>query len=294
MKIWPTLYLKNKSGNLSYKKISVLDEVDGVKFIVTSGEIGSTRSTHAVDLTPGGDFTAIKQRAETEWKALKKLGYLENAGDARATDPVSEVELPELADFLPYEKHSEAIEYPAALQSRHDGIRVIAVVTAGVVTIWNEKQKRVPLHHIERELAELFPNDTIKLDCELVSPVPGETVKVSKVSRDNESLLLFVLDFIDETKPFLSNGHLRTHLIQARLSRSTAVHVLVADTAHLSSEKDLHPAIEHFANLYDHAVLFHGQTGYEPKAHTGALKVNFKKALSTAAKAAKVKKPKKS
>ncbi len=172
-----TLYKKNNSGSIQYWKISVYEDSDHSRAHVIEteyGQVGTPSPQTTFDTIYEGknigkaNETSPKEQAEFEakskWQKQKKKGYVESieAAEAEELDDVIEGGIvPMLAQS--FAKHGHKIKYPCMVQRKYDGIRLIAIVKDGDVTLWSRSRKPIySLPHIEREIKKLnLPDGTI-------------------------------------------------------------------------------------------------------------------------------------
>lgn len=178
---YPTLYKKTSTGAIQQWKISVLDQrgSDTAAVIFTEhGQVDGKIQTTSDIITEGKNIgkkneTAPKQQAESEaqskWEKQKKKGYVESIEDAqndKTDDLIEGGVVPMLAQS--FNKHGHKIKFPCYVQPKLDGLRCIAVIEDGAVTLWSRTRKPIDsCPHIVQELEAIFEGQNLILDGEL-------------------------------------------------------------------------------------------------------------------------------
>jgi DNA ligase-1 len=113
--------------------------------------------------------------AQSKWEKKLKTGYVQSYTDALAgkVDAVIEGGIAPMLAY-PYDKVKN-FQFPCDIQRKLDGVRCIAVIEKGKVTLWSRtrKQIKVSVPHIVKALEEQFAGQTITLDGELYTPGLG-------------------------------------------------------------------------------------------------------------------------
>ena len=116
-------------------------------------------------------FTQAEKEAKARHQKQLKKGYVEDINAARAgeTDAIIEGGAnPMLAQS--FDKHAAKISFPCVAQPKLDGIRCIASISYGQVSLWTRTRKRITsMPHIEEALSKAYPDSEITLDGELYS-----------------------------------------------------------------------------------------------------------------------------
>lgn len=171
---YPQLFKKSLAGKAQVWSIAT----DGNVIVTTYGQVGGamqeTRDTVAKGKNLGkANATTPVQQAELEAKAkweLKKAksGYVEQLERATAgeTDAAGGI-APMLAKK--FRDDGQHIVFPCAVQPKLDGIRCIAVIAGGAVSMWTRTRKPIKgLDHIRAALLKCYPDvERVVLDGEL-------------------------------------------------------------------------------------------------------------------------------
>lgn len=149
--------------------------VEGSTIKTVYGQVGGKLQETSEVISEGKNLGKANQttpqeqalaEAQSRWTKKVKKSYVEDPDRASAgeTDLVGGVD-PMLAQS--YDKHAAKIKWPAFVQPKLDGIRMIAVIDNGSCSLWTRTRKPITsLPHIEAELEDLFPNESIILDGE--------------------------------------------------------------------------------------------------------------------------------
>jgi DNA ligase-1 len=173
-KTFGKLFKKATTGAIQEWQISV----DGNVITTVYGQVGGAMQT-ATDVVTKGKNTGKKNAttpetqaladAQSKWEKQLKKGYVETLEAAEAGDRHAIIEGgidPMLAQK--YRDHAKKIQWPAYVQPKLDGIRCIAMIQDGEVTLWSRTRKLITgVPHINAFLAERFAGQTLILDGEL-------------------------------------------------------------------------------------------------------------------------------
>ena len=173
--ILPILYKKTNTGAIQSWEISVIENPDhssAYDIITTYGQINGKQQTTSDTIFEGKNIgrsneTTVEQQAKADatskWEKQLKKGYVQNIDDAsngKTDDIIEGGVFPMLAQV--FEKHSSKIGYPCYGQPKLDGLRVLAVVKNGEVSLWSRTRKQIrSLPHIEMAIKESINFDTI-------------------------------------------------------------------------------------------------------------------------------------
>lgn len=204
MKTFPTLYKKTNTGAIQFWEIKAYAEVGEGGSQVGSmytryGQLDTTSPQETKDVIAKGknpgkknETTAYQQaekEAQAKWEKQLKKGYVQTQ-EAAQNEELDELieggEEPMLAEAymdVVYDqragheedpptyirtKEAKKIKFPAFIQPKLDGIRCIAIIKGGVVTLWSRTRKPInSVPHIVQELEAAFENQDIILDGEL-------------------------------------------------------------------------------------------------------------------------------
>ena len=206
-KTLPTLYSKNEDSSVQQWTISTTNNVIHKKYGKVGGKIQVTTDVVAEGKNLGkkNATTASEQaalEAQAQWEKKLKKGYTKTqaatkAGkvDACITGGIE----PMLAHT--FKDHSEKIVYPAYVQPKLDGIRCIAMLQAGVCTLWTRTRKQITsLPHIVAELERQWAGrEDISFD--------GELYNHSYKNKFEE-----IVSLVRPTAPKAGNGVVQYHI----------------------------------------------------------------------------------
>lgn len=193
--------------------------VDGGIIKAEYGQLGTDSPQTTLDeiglgknIGKKNETTALQQaqaEATAKWEKQKKKGYVETP-EAAQNEELDELieggEEPMLAeaymdviydkrpghenDAPTYLKTKEAkkIKFPVFVQPKLDGIRCIAIIKGGEVTLWSRTRKPInSVPHIIQELEAAFENQDIILDGELYNhEMKSDFEKIVSLVRQKE------------------------------------------------------------------------------------------------------------
>jgi len=158
----PTLYKKTSTGADQMWEISFSRNVITTRFGQVDGKIQETSDVIKAgkNLGRSNETTAIEQaelEAKAQWEKKKTAkGYVESLTDARKGKRDALV-LGGIDPMLAhgFDQHGGKIVYPAFVQPKFDGHRCIAVVNAGLCSLWSRTRKPITgLPHLIRDIEE--------------------------------------------------------------------------------------------------------------------------------------------
>lgn len=177
----PTLYKLTSTGAVQFWTIGVSHEADASYLVTRYGQLDTTSPQETRDPIRQGkntgraNATTREQQADAEafakWEKQKKKGYVESVEDAKAGKVDALIEggiAPMLAHK--FAEHGHKIVTPCLMQPKLDGIRCIAIIEDGNVTLWTRTRKPIrSVPHIVEALAKRIPTpyDRVILDGEL-------------------------------------------------------------------------------------------------------------------------------
>lgn len=173
MRTFNTLYKKTSTGAIQFWEIvagadpRLAQTIQGY-IKTTYGQLGTDSPQVTEDVIKEGKNAgkknatdAVQQsvaEAQAKWEKQKKKGYVESieAAEAGTLDALIEGGIvPMLAHKFSDQAHK--IKYPAFAQPKLDGIRCVAIVDKGQVSLWSRTRKRITsMPHIEAEIASIF------------------------------------------------------------------------------------------------------------------------------------------
>jgi DNA ligase-1 len=177
----PTLYKLTSTGAVQFWNIGVSHEADASYLVTRYGQYGTESPQETRDPIREGkntgkaNATSREQQAEAEalakWEKQKKKGYVDSIDDAKAGKLDALIEggiAPMLAHKFSEQGHK--IMTPCLMQPKLDGVRCIAIIEDGSVTLWTRTRKPIrSVPHIAEALARRIPApyDRVILDGEL-------------------------------------------------------------------------------------------------------------------------------
>lgn len=247
VRAFPTLYGRDSKDRIKVWQIGVVQTQSGTADIFTEhGLEGGTMQTATVHVREGKNlgranettpFEQAVKEAEAKWtKQRDQKGYRE---DKSALD-----ELP-LRPMLAhrYDKRAHNIKWPAYVQPKLDGIRMIATVRQGSVDYVTRNGKPLTtVPHLTDELLQAFAPGTI-VDGELFNPemVLQDIVSGAKRASEKSARLQFwIYDLVDD-RQFLH----RSATIEEALLPGLFTHLVRVATQRCDQEsemRDLHMA----------------------------------------------------
>lgn len=267
-----TIYKKDTKGKIRTLIIST----DNGKLIQESGLLDGKTVIHDSMCKPknvgkANETTPTQQAiSEAESKISKKLdeGYFYTIEEAENEVVV----LPMLAKE--YGKEKKKVKYPAYSQPKLDGMRCLAIIKRGEVTLISRKGKEITtLEHIRKELLEgAHPLAEFVLDGEVYAH--GESfqrnMELIKKYRpgETEAVKFHVYDMVKEDLSFTKRNELITTLILSTKFEN----INLVPTVVIHNEGEL---IEvHKTNLYDQyegTMLRWGTAGYKMNGRSSNL-----------------------
>ncbi len=254
-----TLYKLDSKNKVREWSIEVKQNGSGWIYEQTHGLKGGKLQTTSTRIAKGKNIgkaneTSVEKQclaeAESLWNKQKdRKGYTEEI-------PTSKPFRPMLAQSYPKDK--KHLTFPCLSQPKLDGIRCLAIILNGEVTLISRQGKRfTSLPHIEEELS-LF--DDMVLDGELyIHDVDFQNL-TSAIKRDHpsdESALIqyHIYDIIND-EPFIERWKTILHL---PIDSSTSL--VRTDTFSISSEKDIPKIHKKFTSLGYEGIMLRNQQG---------------------------------
>lgn len=168
---FPVLYKLTSTGALQSWNIRVLDREIITEYGQVGGAIQTARDTVKEGKSAGrsNETTPEEQavlEAKSQWDRKKKKNYVEDIERAKKAETDVVGGIPAMLAHT-YSKQGHKIKFPAYVQCKYDGIRMLAVVLDGSCTLWTRARKQITaLPHIEKSLEDLFPEGEHKFDGE--------------------------------------------------------------------------------------------------------------------------------
>jgi ATP-dependent DNA ligase len=174
-----TLYKLTSTGAVQFWTIRVSHENDVSYLVTTYGQLNTDSPQLTRDPIRSGknigraNATSREQQAEAEalakWQKQKKKGYVKSIEAAKAGEVDALIEggiSPMLAHK--FADHGHKIITPCYIQPKIDGIRCIAIIDCGNVSLWTRTRKPIrSVPHINEALKEIFYDRSLILDGEL-------------------------------------------------------------------------------------------------------------------------------
>lgn len=279
MKTLPILYKKTNTGKIQTWQVGV----DGNKVVTRFGQVGG-KVQETYDIIKGKNLGKINETTDEEqakvkakqmWEKKIKDHYV--ASFEKADRGMSEVEgyKPMLA--FPIEKKEKHVEFPAIAQPKLDGLRCLAVIENGNVTLFSRTGKPITtLPHIVKELANLFEDyECLRLDGELYNHDYKDdfnkivsVIKRDEVHADHTLIQYHVYDAA------MDGNYEQRYSPVATIIDSNGKYVCVVDYDVVNTKDDLdHYFSESLAAGYEGAMYRNVNMPYEHKRSAGLLKV---------------------
>lgn len=277
----PTLYKKTRTGKIQVWSIRVEDST----LITDFGQDGGAIQTATDVITKGknigrsNETTPVEQavaEATSRWEKQIKDGYVDDREKAMAGIEAREGVRPMLAHV--WEKQSAKMPFPCYTQPKLDGLRCIAIIRDGHVTLQTRNLEIVEaLPHINMDLAVAFDGIDIILDGELYNPsIPFEKItslvrKQKGVNPDYKLVQYHVYDVVASPETFVERFVDNQEMIK-RIFYSEYCHVVQTEIANSLEELMVHYA--DFKNRgYEGAMARNPETPYTGTRNYGLLKL---------------------
>lgn len=274
----PTLYKLTSTGAVQYWDIGVQHELDVSWIITRYGQHGTESPQMTRDPIREGknigraNATTAEQQAEFEalakWQKQKKKGYVETIDDAKAGKLDALIEggiLPMLAHKFAEQGHK--IVLPCFIQPKLNGIRCIAMIEPGNVSLWTRSRQPIrSLPHINAALAQQFPIHSLILDGELYNhDLKADFEQIVSLVRQDEpdprcDLVQYHLyDIADSTMDFAT----RMDVLQAFGLQAP---LILTPTYGIADETEIFPRFREFRDAgYEGAMLRNASSRYVNK-----------------------------
>jgi len=265
-KIKRTLYKKDSKGKIRILELST----EGSFFVQVSGLIDGKTVRHEKECKPKNigkknETTAIEQ-AISELKAKLNIklseGYFSSVKEAEE----EEVLMPMLAKS--YEDHAAKIDWENAfIQPKLDGMRCLAVIKEGKVTLLSRKNKEITtMAHIASELVSL---PDMVLDGELYAhgKTFQENMKLIKKYRKGESeeVKFHIYDTVED-KPFIDRSCNVREIISLSLPHLKGVATYPIKESYISKYHT-----DFLSKGYEGSMIRHGDLGYKVNGRSDSL-----------------------
>jgi len=287
----PTLYKKTNTGKIQewtifVDKVQQKGEEPEIRIVTKYGQVGG-KIQKTYDLISEGknigkaNATNAHQQAEAEalakWEKQKKNGYVESVKAAEAGELDDLIEggiLPMLAHT--FEKQGHKIVYPALIQKKYDGTRMIAILKDGKCTLWSRTRK--PIHslpHLVQEIESNFSEDVI-LDGEAYNDKFKDNFEhiihlVRQEEPDDEctDVQFHVYDMVND-KPFKE----RSETLSKLLDSYSTKYLVKADTFVVENEDQVTEYFELFREQrLEGAILRNSKGLYVNKRSADLIKI---------------------
>ena len=159
-----TLYSANKNGSVQQWTISV----SGATITKVYGQVKGALQTTADVILKGKNLgrsnattpvTQARAEAKSQWEKKLKSGYVRVLSDAQsgAVDTQFIEGGVEVMLAQKFSQHGSKITYPAYVQPKLDGVRCVAILDAGVCTLWTRTRKPITgVPHIVEAIEQQF------------------------------------------------------------------------------------------------------------------------------------------
>lgn len=284
----PTLYKKNNRGSIQVWEISWGHNIAGEGLIHTMyGQLDGAMQETTDVITEGKNVgkknettpvTQAKSEAESKWDKQKKKGYVESLDDA--SDGIRDAIIEGGTDPMlahSFDKHAAKMVFPCVGQPKLDGIRCVAMIDRGQVSLWTRTRKRITsMPHIEAALIAAYPDSKLSLDGELYNHALKHDFEkiVSAVRKENpeegfDVVQYHIYDMVDPSLDF-----------EARFSKAKKLCRAASESLHfvrteLVADDTLVPWFtdENIKQGYEGLMLRNRAGGYEAKRSYNLQKV---------------------
>lgn len=286
-----TLYSGNKNGSVQQWTISV----SGATITKVYGQVKGALQTTTDVVRKGKNLgrtnattpvTQARAEAKSQWEKKLKSGYVRVLSDAQsgAVDTQFIEGGVEVMLAQKFSQHGNKISYPAFVQPKLDGVRCVAILDAGVCTLWTRTRKPITgVPHIARAIEEQFSDrhrpgyaswSTLVLDGELYQHDYKDKFEqiVSFVrQRDpkpgHKVVEYHVYDVIEEGDMFAA----RTWTVDELNLRAPLVQVVTTEVGSL--DEVLSVDTEHRRAGYEGTIVREAAAMYEPGRSMGLQKI---------------------
>lgn len=294
MKTLPTLYKKTNTGAIQFWEIEarsnpyVAQTIQGY-IKTTYGQLNTDSPQVTEDIIKEGknagkknETTALEQaivEAQAKWEKQKKKGYVESIEAAKAGELDDLIEggiLPMLAHT--FEKQGHKIKYPAMIQKKYDGTRMIAILKDGKCTLWSRTRKPInSLPHIVKEIESHFIADII-LDGEAYNDKFKDNfehiihlVRQDEPDKDCTDVEFHIYDIVND-EPF---SHRWSHLRKCLTVGHPKLNYLIyANTFVVDDEDQVTEYFNQFREQgYEGAILRNADGKYVNKRSSDLIKI---------------------
>lgn len=277
----PTLYKQNNTGKIQLWFVEVEDNLVTCTYGQLDGKLQST-TDHIMGKNQGkkNETTPVEQaqlKAQQLFDKKVKEGYVEDLELAKSNKNNLAAVEPMLAH--PIEKKQNAVNFPAFLQPKLDGLRCIAVVEGGKCRLYSRTQKEfTTLPHIVAEIERVFGRQDIILDGELYNhdfkhdfERIVSVIKRNDVHEDHEKIQYHIYDVVDQDIYLERTKSMRRDLRAASPKFLKEVYTgIVEDSQHVNT------LTQEFVKLgYEGAIFRDANTIYEHKRSVSLLKIKF-------------------
>ncbi len=205
VKTFPTLYGRDSKGRTKVWHIEVVGGFHEAEIATQYGLTGGKQQRATDSVTEGKNigrsnetspYDQAVSEACSKWKKQLDKGYVESPV---LLDAVSEMASPMLAHA--YKKRSHNIVWPAAVQPKLDGIRMLAHVGAFSVDFRTRRGKPITtVGHLAGPLLDAFPEGTV-VDGELFNPdmtLQDIGSGSKKLSEKSARLQYWIYDLVED------------------------------------------------------------------------------------------------
>jgi DNA ligase-1 len=221
MKTFPPLFGLDSKGRTKVWVIRVAKRGDLGVIVTTYGLLGYASQESRDTVTEGknigkrNETTPYEQacaEAESKWNKQADKGYVKDEAELAAV-----AELPKAMLAHPYAKRGHNIVWPAAVQPKLDGIRLLAHVGTDGVKFYSRNGKPITtVDHLIPSLLESFEPGVV-VDGELFNPdmtLQDIVSGAKKLSAKSARLQYWLYDMIDD-RPYYDREIGLRHAVQA-------------------------------------------------------------------------------
>ena len=287
---FPSLYKKTSTGAIQFWTIEVDMSEAGGYIQTTYGQLNTDSPQITGETISSGknigkknETTPVEQavlEAKSRWEKQKKKGYVASIEEAKEDRLDAIIEggiVPMLAHS--FADHGHKISYPAVVQPKLDGIRMVAILKSGKCTLWSRTRKPITsLPHIVEAIEEKFAGQDIILDGEAYNhDLKNNFEEIVSLVRQEEpgegykKVQYHVYDVVSDYGFYhrFSEVRVKLNLIQAK-----SCPIKVVPTQIVYSEADVINIFNYFKSLgYEGAMVRNEHSLYVHKRSYDLLKV---------------------
>jgi DNA ligase-1 len=262
---YPRLYSQTSTGKLKWWEIEVSGKKSGNATITVryAGD-GEVERESTKEIAEGKNIGKKNEtspweqacsEAQSTWKKKIDKGYKEDQAMSHAS-----VLLPMLA--LQFEKRKHDIAYPAAVQAKLDGVRVLVEKKSKTKVVYYSRQGKEygTLHHLDNDLLRLMRVGEV-WDGEIYSHDITFQEMMSYVKKqrpESEKLAIWFFDLVNPNLTF----HERYYELETALTENNNSLIKLVHTYDISSEEDVYKYHDRFIEDGFEGVIIRNWDGF--------------------------------